>query len=181
MRRRNVVGLLLFAVGCTAAPSASALPDTPSPSPSVAVSPLVGEWVGIHNCKAIVHTLRSAGFEGVVLDIVIDNGLVPGAGSKDDLADQSMPCEDAVPREHEHIFTADGQFGSRDWNGNPVDDGTYEIVDEDTLIIEGIELGYSIEGDELKLESIPKGCEDDECIYSIMLAMPGETMHREED
>lgn len=143
-------------------------------------SPLVGEWVGIHNCEAIVEALSSAGFESVVLDIVTGNGLVPGADSPDDLADPSKPCQEAIPREHGHFFTADGQFGSRDWNGDQVDDGTYEIVDDDSVIIEGVELGYSIEGDELTLESIPEGCVDDECIYSIMLSLPGDTMHRRE-
>lgn len=183
---RCSVVVVLFAAGCTGGGVASPTPspDTASPSPTTSPSvtdpSLVGEWVGTYDCDAIAETLRSAGLEEVVLEVVTGTGLIPGAESPEDLADPSQPCEGAVAVEHGHFFTADGQFGSRDSEGNQVDEGTFEIVGDDTVIINGVELGYSVEGDELVLESIPEGCVDDECIYSIMVSMPGTTLHRQE-
>ena len=44
------------------------------------------------------------------------------------------PCVGAEgPLEHTHFFTAGGQFGSGDENGEEVDGGDYESVDADTL------------------------------------------------
>jgi hypothetical protein len=65
---------------------------------------------------------------------------VPGACSREGqnveaIQDESwaaVPRAPTVARTHSHSFTAGGRFGSRDWNGNQVDDGTYEIVDDHT-------------------------------------------------
>lgn len=154
----------------------------PSPSASAATSELVGHWIGVHDCELIVEALREAGFdEAVVLENVVGNALVPGATSVEDLADAADPCADAVAREHGHFFTADGAFGSTDHTGQQVDDGTYEIVDNDTVSINGTEFGFSITGDVLKLESLaPVGCVTFECGWSIMVAMAGEPLTRGE-
>jgi hypothetical protein len=140
----------------------------------------VGEWAGIHDCEWIVDALRSAGFEeAFVLENVVGNALVPGVTSVDDLADSADPCADAVPREHGHFFTADGAFGSTDHNGEQVDDGAYEVVDDDTVSINGTEFGYQISGDTLTLESLaPDGCVTFECGWSIMVAMAGQSLER---
>jgi hypothetical protein len=33
-----------------------------------------------------------------------------------------------MPLKHSHVFTADGMFGSKDAEGDTVDDGSYELV-----------------------------------------------------
>lgn len=183
-----LVSLLLASCGGTtgtptisaSAAASEAAPSTSAIASEAALSPLVGEWVGIHDCDRIVEALRTAGFdEAVVLEAVLGNGLVPDATSADDLADPADPCADAVPREHGHFFTASGAFGSTDYDGNQVDDGTYTIVDEDTVSINGTEFGYVVEGDTLTLEAIiPDGCLAFECQWSIMVAMPGQSLER---
>jgi hypothetical protein len=155
---------------------------TRSPRESVFVeSPLVGSWVGIHECELIVQALREAGFdETVVLENVVGNGLVPDANSPQDIADPANPCAGAVPREHGHFFTTAGEFGSTDYNDEEVDFGTYEIVDDDTVSINGTEFGYAIEEDTLTLEAIvPAGCLTFECQWSIMVAMAGQPLQRQ--
>lgn len=163
-----------------AAESASTQPSLPASA--VATSELVGHWIGVHDCERIVEALREAGFdEAVVLENVVGNALVPGTTSVEDLADAADPCADAVAREHGHFFTADGTFGSTDHTGQQVDVGTYEIVDKDTVSINGTEFGFAITGDALTLESLaPVGCVTFECGWSIMVAMAGEPLARGE-
>lgn len=177
-----VIGLLGASCGDDDDPSASGEDPTTTVTSEDDTSSVVGSWVGIHDCDAIVEALRAAGVdEAVVLENVVGNGLVPNATTPADLGDPMNPCADAVPREHGHFFTEHGEFGSTDFNGDQVDDGGYEIIDEDTLSINGTEFGYSIEGDELTLQPPPvtTDCSDFECQWSIMVAMPGQTLTRE--
>ncbi len=167
----------------SASPSTTAASAAGEPSASAAAgatSEIVGEWVGIHDCERIVEALRDAGFEeAFVLENVVGNALVPEASSVDDLADSADPCADAVPRKHGHFFTPDGGFGSTDHSGQQVDDGTYEVVDGDTVSINGTEFGYEIRGETLNLVSLaPEGCVTFECGWSIMVAMAGEPLER---
>lgn len=179
-----VIGLLGASCGDDDDPDTSAEESTTTAvSEDTTGATLVGSWVGVHDCDAIVEALREAGVEEtVVVENVVGNGLVPGAATVADLADPSNPCADAIPREHGHFFTADGRFGSTDFNGDQVDDGTYEIVDDDTLSINGTEFSFSVEGDELTLQPPPvsSDCSDFECQWSIMVAMPGQTLTRDE-
>lgn len=172
---------ILAACGGAGASSAtqSATQATPTLEPAVATA-LVGEWVGIHDCEKIVTALREAGFgENVVLENVLGNGLVPDASRPEDLEDPADPCRDAVPREHSHFFTPDGEFGSRDFDGNQVDDGSYRVIDADTVRISTSEFGFTIDGDTLQLTPIvPDGCMTFECQWSIMVAMAGEPLTR---
>jgi hypothetical protein len=45
------------------------------------------------------------------------------------------PCEGAVPLKHSHFFTTEGLFGSRDAEGDQVDDGTYRMPSERTVVV----------------------------------------------
>lgn len=113
---------------------------------------------------------------------------MPDARTPEDLADPADPCRDAVLREHSHFFTAAGDFGSRDFDERQVDDGTYEILDEDTLSISGMwdenravtaEFGFKIDGDTLTLEAlVPDECRTIDCQWGIMVAMVGQPMKR---
>lgn len=177
-----MIGLLAASCGDDDDPSASVADPTTTVTTEDDTAPLVGSWVGMHDCDAIVGALRGAGVaEAVVLENVVGNGLVPDAATPADLADPANPCADAVPREHGHFFTEDGEFGSTDFNGDQVDDGSYEIVDDDTVSINGTQFGYAVEGDELTLQPPPvtTDCTDFECQWSIMVAMPGQTLTRE--
>lgn len=69
--------------------------------------------------------LTEAGFnQQVVLENIAGNGFLPGVSSPDQIADPKHPCQGAVPQMHSHFFTADGKFGSKDQQGDQVDDGT---------------------------------------------------------
>ena len=161
------------AASLSAVASASAAPSQAS---------IVGEWVGVHDCERIVSMLRGAKLEAFLPDAISGNGLVAGDPQATALADPKYPCEGAVQRKHSHFFTASGQFGSKDYNGQRVDDGTYTLDGEDGLVINGSRFKYQINGDELSLEPEPvdiSGCTTRECRFPatwvLMVAMPGTT------
>ena len=66
-----------------------------------------------------------------------------------DLKDPTKPCDGAVERQHSHFFTADGAFGSKDFDGQQVDDGTYTLEGNDGIVINGKRFTYEVQGDEL--------------------------------
>jgi hypothetical protein len=102
----------------------------------------------------------------------------------DEIADPAHPCEGAVPRTHAHFFTDDGLFGSLDWNGDQVDDGTYELVGEDTFVVSkefpDVTFHYAIEGDSITFEPVIPQCAPScfEAAWSVAVAYPGETWVR---
>jgi len=166
--------------------SSPAAPPATTPAPSTSAAPaIVGEWVGVHDCERMTSLLHDAGLDEFVAEAVYGNGLVPGARSEDDLKDPSQSCLGAVRRAHSHFFTASGEFGSRDFNGQRVDDGHYEIQGGDVVVINGTPFGFRVAGDELTLE--PRqvdiaGCTTKECRFEaawvLMVAMPGTTWTR---
>ena len=98
--------------------------------------------------------LQAAGLEKWIVEVAA--GFIPGAEGPEAVEDPADPCRDSVPLRHSHFFTADGQFGSRDQDGNEVDDGTYQIVDEGTFVVSkefpDVTFHYSIEGDSITFE-----------------------------
>ena len=164
-----------------------------SPSPSAEASPssanaIVGEWVGVHDCERIVAMLGDAGLDEFLGDAVYGNELIPGVDPRTaTLKDPSKPCDGAVERQHSHFFTAAGEFGSRDFHGQRVDDGAYTLDGEDGLVINGSRFKYEVNGDELSLEPEPvdiSACTTKECRFGaawvLMVAMPGTTWMRGE-
>jgi hypothetical protein len=197
----TVAGVMALA-GCggggasTAGPSAatsslapsSVAPSSASPaeaSPSAA-NAIVGEWVGVHDCERIVAILGDAGLDEFLADAVYGNELIPGVDpGTAALEDPTKPCDGAVERQHSHFFTAAGAFGSRDFNGETVDGGTYTLEGHDGLVINGKRFKYEIDGDELSLEPEPvdiSACTTKECRFGatwvLMVAMPGTTWTR---
>ena len=91
------------------------------------------------------------------------------------------------PLEHSHFFTDDGAFGSHDEHGEQVDDGDYELVDEDTLAFpsHASEFGYDgdlivdyeITGDVVTFDVVlPDACEDtckDAYAWALSASPPG--------
>lgn len=186
--------VVLALAGCAgAASSMSPLGTTPGAAPSAAgsVAPsdtsagIVGKWQGEHECDGIAAALAEAGFdETVVVENLVGNGLLAGVDSPDDVTDVTRACEDATILDHSHEFTADGRFFSYDQDGQEVDFGTYELVDEDTLVIGApdrpdVTFDFTIEGDHLRLEpQLPAGCLEFECQWAVMVAMPWSGMDR---
>ena len=100
-----------------------------------------------------------------------------------DTPDVAALCADATVLEHSHEFTADGQFFSYDQDGNEVDFGTYELVDDDTVAIgdQHVEFDFTIDGDHLVLEpQVEPGCLEFACQWAVMVAMPWSGMERVE-
>jgi hypothetical protein len=185
--------LAIFAAACaapgdagssSAASVAASASEAVSAEPSAAAAPIVGMWRGEHDCEGIAGALTAAGFdETVIIEAVVGEGLIPGVTSPADIPDLAELCADAMVLEHSHEFTADGQFFSFDQDGNEVDFGTYELVDDDTVAIgdQRVEFDFTIEGDHLTLEpQVEPGCLAFECQWAVMVAMPWSGMDRVE-
>ena len=115
------------------------------------VAPIVGRWQQAHTCQQLVDALDAQGLgvlaPGVVGDYFPDQ-------SYDELAAKDDLCSGAKPQQHSHFFTASGLFGSVDQYGNQVDDGTYVIVDANTIQVGDGTFDYSIQGGTLQLTPV---------------------------
>lgn len=179
-----LAALALSSAACSDPASVGTERTNEVPTERSAVDPLIGTWERETRCEEAVSMLTEAGLEEWVLEVVVGEGFVPGVRKPDQLADPAHPCKGAVPREHSHFFTEDGRFGSLDWNGDTVDDGTYEIVDGDTFVVSkefpDVTFSFAVDGDTIRFEpEIPK-CSPDcfEALWSVMVAYPGEEWHR---
>jgi hypothetical protein len=179
----------LVLAACSSAPPAPA-PTDPTPSAAVssstttvrpttsAPSALVGTWLGMHDCQRIIDIMSAAGMPEQGLLNVADSGTLPGITTVSQIADPKKPCVGAVDVEHSHFFTVSGLFGSRDANGQQVDDGRWMIVDADTFEINGVPFDFQIDGDELRMRPVDVGtcptagewCPE---AWKLMVAMPG--------
>lgn len=145
---------------------------------------IVGEWRRETTCDELVQALRDAGMDELIDEFVAGNGFVPGIGVDDpERIDAQQPCKGAVPRVHSHFFTADGEFGSRDWNGEDVDDGRYRVVGDELVISKefpDVTFRYRIEGDSITFDplEVPHGCTSFRCGWSIAVAYPGKAWTR---
>jgi hypothetical protein len=122
---------------------------TASPSP---IPELVGRWERTNTCQELVDALTAEGLEDIAPAVVADNGYV--AGTPEQLAARHDLCAGATPRKHSHFFTSWGAFGSVDWRGREVDDGTYALLGGDRLLIETSTFHYAIDGDTLTLTPV---------------------------
>lgn len=158
-----VVAILVAGcAGSTATGSPDVSPATsPDGSPSAGPSEstgaedadIVGSWHRLQTCEEMTAAFEAAGLAESHADWLNSNDLCVRG-----------------PLEHSHFFTADGQFGSHDENGQQVDDGDYVIVDADTLAFpshasefgyEPLEVEYAIEGDIATFDvSLPSPCDD---------------------
>jgi hypothetical protein len=196
--RANVVLLYMVAAVCVSCspgespasqmnqPSvAPAEPTSASPSPTPA---LFGRWERVITCEDMVQALEGEGLGDLAPAMLAGNGLV--SGSPKQLAQRDDICQGAVPREHSHFFTASGQFGSVDYNDQQVDDGPYEIVDDNTVRIGETNFRYRItdDGQTLALEPVITQSDKREALqqplefsdagWSVTVAFPGHTWER---
>jgi hypothetical protein len=160
-------------------------PTSASPSPTPA---LVGRWERVTTCEELVEALDQAGLGATAAAMLAGNGLVPGSPKQ--LAQKADICQGAVSREHSHFFTASGQFGSVDYNDEQVDDGPYEILDDDTVRIGETDFRFRITdgGQTLALEPVIEPSAKREALeqplefsgagWSVAVAFPGHTWER---
>ena len=177
------LALLGGACGGDSAAEGTSTPATTEASTGSAHA-IVGEWKRETRCLELVQALRAAGMDELIDEFVAGNGFIPAIGVDDpEQIDRQQPCRGAVPRVHSHFFTADGEFGSRDWNGEDVDDGRYRVVGDKLVISKefpDVTFRYRIEGDTIMLDplNIPAGCTAFRCGWSIAVAYPGKTWQR---
>jgi hypothetical protein len=115
-------------------------------------SPLVGRWERVTTCQELVRALTKAGLRKTAPAMLAGNGFVPGTPLQ--LAARTNICKGAVAQRHSHFFTAAGQFGSVDYNGQQVDDGSYRLLDARTVRINDGKFHFQIAGRELRLEPV---------------------------
>jgi hypothetical protein len=174
-----LVAITSITMSCGSDPSAEG--PSASSSDGAATSALLGVWERETRCEELVSALTDAGLDRWVLEFVAGNGFVPGATSPDQIADPDNPCDGAVPRLHSHFFDPHGVFVSLDWNGAPVDDGTYEVIDDRTFVVSkefpDVTFHYTIDGTSIMFEPVIPDCSPDcfEAAWSVSVAYPGES------
>jgi hypothetical protein len=142
----SAVLLLSFvaAAGCSDDSQTTAGATTPErtePSSTDAGTPaLIGSWHRAQTCAEMLAAFEEAGLAESHRGWLQGNFYGEEAGPKE--GDLCAGAEG--PLEHDHFFTADGAFGSHDQNGEEVDGGDYEVVDDDTVSFRShaAEFGY---------------------------------------
>jgi hypothetical protein len=127
------------ATGASAAPTEGS-PASPSEEPG---SALVGSWHRAQSCEEMLAAFDEAGLAESYRDWIQGNfyGGKPGPAEGD-------PCAGARgPFEHDHYFTASGEFGSHDQNGEQADDGDYELLDDSTVTFPSHAEEFGYDGD----------------------------------
>jgi hypothetical protein len=182
--RRLVISLavlVLAVAGCGAEDRPSGQAGVTTEPGTAIESTLVGEWQRVTTCEERVAALEAAGLDQFAAEHAAGQGWVPGVSSPDQLEDPENPCKGAVPLDHGHFFTADGEFGSRDDAGDPVDDGAYRLIDDRTIVITkefgDVTFHFDVRDDNsLLLEPVMPACTDDGCFaaqWAVAVAYPG--------
>jgi hypothetical protein len=129
-----------------------------SPAPSTAAasvssaSLVVGRWQQRHSCDQLVKALKANGLEKVAPAVVGD--YFPNNSSQQLAKRGSHICDGAVPQVHAHFFTSTGSFGSLDQNGQQVDDGHYEIVNNHVMQVGDGRFEYRVANHALVLKPL---------------------------
>jgi hypothetical protein len=178
----------LLAIVVVAGSSANGAPTARTEDPvamtgGTSQAPLVGTWERLTTCADLATALTKAGLKKFVLEFVAGNGFIPRVTRADQIADPSDPCKGAVSRKHSHFFTKDHKFGSLDWRGQPVDDGTYRLVNNRTVVIfkefPKVTFHYRIRSNAITFAPvIAKGCSTFRCGWAISMAYPGKSWQR---
>ena len=105
-------------------------------------SRLQGRWAQTHTCQQLVTALRKAGLAATAPAAVGD--YFPGS-TPQQLAKKTNFCRGAKPQLHSHFFTG-GSFGSVDQHNQQVDNGTYRIVNANTVDINSGTFHFHVSG-----------------------------------
>lgn len=119
---------------------------------------LVGRWERVTTCQELVGNLEKAGLALLApyawlgaTSSTGESSFAPGSPEPT----LGHPCTGALARTHAHFFDESGQFGSLDWLGGQVDDGSYQIIDGNTFSIGSVAFHYRIvNGDTLTLSPV---------------------------
>ena len=127
-----------------APPLATVGPATPGPSsPPSAADALIGTWVRTQSCEAALAAFEKARLFDQIRLWVVANWVAEG-----ETRDIGEECDGArPPEEHSHFFTADGQFGSLDADGNQVDSGDYVLVGANMLAFPSHSQEFAYDGE----------------------------------
>jgi hypothetical protein len=161
--------------------SSTSTTEQPATDQPAEVPPLVGKWERTQTCAELVGVLRDNGMESSILSSLAGDGWIPDVTKTGQIEDPGHPCENAVSRKHSHFFTAAGEFGSLDAEGEQVDHGRYSLRGKDTLIVGGVTFKYRItDNDTISFTPRIPACRPDcwEAIWSVSVAFPGYTWHR---
>jgi len=123
---------------------------------------LVGEWKRVITCQELVSELDKAGLAPLAPYVWLGQTSSTGRGSYaagSPKPTKAHPCTGALKRAHSHFFSQSGQFGSLDWLGGQVDNGPYQIINNNTVYIgsppSGATFHYRIvHGDTLTLSPV---------------------------
>jgi hypothetical protein len=128
------------------------------PSTSSVATGLVGKWSTTNVCGDEVRAFRKAGVATVGREFL--RGEYPGqvAGGTD-------ASRGAKPKQHSHGFGADGAFASYDQNGDQVDDGAYQRVNDHTFKLGDppVAVRYRIEGNNATFSVVIPHCKTKRC------------------
>jgi hypothetical protein len=120
------------------------------PSAQLGHSPLIGQWQRVTTCKELVDDLKRAGLGATVAQAWVgqtsstgESSFKPGSPKPT----RAHPCRGAIARKHSHFFTASRNFGSLDWRGGQVDDGSYRIVNRTTVNINDVLFHFAVKND----------------------------------
>lgn len=149
-------------------------------------SPIVGDWERLMTCEERVSALEKAGLGQFAGEHVAGNEMIPGISfDEPELVDPENPCKGAVPRKHGHFFTSEGLFGSTDHKDRQVDDGTFELVDDRTVVITNpdasVTFDFRIEDGRLFLDPVIPSCVKTGCWeaqWAVAVASPGRPWRR---
>jgi hypothetical protein len=179
------VAIAGIAASCSSDPSTDdSTGNGPATASDVAAPALVGTWERETRCEELVSALNEAGLDKWVLESIAGNGFIRGVRRPDQIRDPGDPCDGAVPRVHAHFFTADGMFGSLNWKGDQVDDGTYVVTDDGTFVVSKefpeVTFKYTIEDDTISFDPVIPDCSPEcfEAAWNVSVAYPGETWTR---
>lgn len=168
-------------------PKEGSTTTSPTTTSTDQASALVGEWQRTTTCQDRVRALNKAGLGKFAAEHAAGDGFIPGVTSVDQLEDPNKPCQGAVPQRHSHFFTTDGLFGSRDAEGDQVDDGTYRLTNERTVVISkefgDVTFHFTIRDDNLFLTPVLPGCAKKGCFaaqWAVAVAYPGLPWQRTE-
>ena len=175
---RHRISLALVLVGLVAAGacgSSEPVADGPTPEGTVssptdaAEHELIGSWHRAQTCAEMLAAFEQAGLAGSHRDWLQGNFFGGGPGPT-----EGDPCAGAEgPLEHDHFFTETGGFGSHDQNGEEVDGGDWEAVDDDTVSFPShaaefgyggdLTVDYAVSEDVVTFDVAPPGSCVDEC------------------
>lgn len=164
---------ILTAVSCGGDANSDSEVDTTTAEATTTTSPvhttteLMGSWHRAQTCAEMLAAFHESGLAESHVEWLQGNfyGGEPGPSEGDVCAGARGPLE------HDHFFTADGAFGSHEENGEEVDSGDFEVVDDDTVSFPShaeefgydgdVVVDYAVSGDVVTFDvALPEACVD---------------------